>query len=244
MSRSPSSAVFLFVFAGAAACGGGAVAEFGPGKTLRKEQRPTVWDASAQDRLRLPTMGPATGGGDEDAGKQWIGETPAGWETAPPARFRDAVWKLSGQPEADCYLTAGVGGGVAFNLTRWYTQQFGIAQVPALEALPVVDLAGRAGRLAEITGTFNGKPDQAALIAFFADGDQVTSLKFTGPAAVVAGNKEKFFALAKSLRSASRSRDPNAPPIQPGQAMPNDATHGGVPAPANNPAPAAAPFTA
>lgn len=227
----------LAVLALSAACSPPSTADFGPPKSLRKDQRPTVWDASAKDRLLLPDMAPAGG-----TAKVWVGDAPAGWETRPSRQFRDAVWAIPTAPDAEVYLTVGVGGGVAGNLSRWYTQQFGIAQVPALEALPVVELAGKPARLAELKGTFGGKPDWAALIAFYAEGDSVTSFKFTGPAAVVDGNRDKFLALAKSLRAASASPDPKAPPIQPGQAMPS--THPDVGTAPGATAPAAPPVAA
>lgn len=224
-----------------AACSPPPTADFGPPKTLRKDERPTVWGAAAKERLGLPDMGAVAASGP----KVWTGDAPAGWETRPSRQFRDAVWAIPSAPDAEIYLTAGVGGGVQGNLTRWYTQQFGIAEVPAIEALPVVELAGKPGRLAELKGTFAGKPGWAALIAFFAEGDSVTSFKFTGPEAVVAGNREKFLALAKSLRSATASADPKAPPIQPGQAMPSTHPDVGAAPGATAPAPAAAgPFTA
>jgi hypothetical protein len=223
----------LATFAVLAACSPPPTADFGPPQQLRKEQRPTVWDASTKDRLLLPDMAPASGGA-----KVWVGDAPAGWETRPSRQFRDAVWAIPTVPDAEVYLTVGVGGGVAGNLTRWYTQQFGIAEVPAIEALQVVEMAGKPARLAEMKGTFGGKPDWAALIAFYAEGDSVTSFKFTGPAAVVDGNRDKFLALAKSLRAASASPDPKAPPIQPGQPRPS--THPDVGQAPGATAPAAA----
>ena len=212
------------VLALSAACSPPSTGEFGPPKQLRKDQRPTVWDAPAKDRLGLPEMGPAAGGAGAAAGaaaKVWVGDTPAGWETRPTRQFRDAVWAIPSAPDAEVYLTVGVGGGVAGNLARWYTQQFGLAQVPAVEALPVVELAGKPARLADLKGSFGGKAGWGALIAFYAEGDSVTSFKFTGPAAVVDGNRDTFLALAKSLRSATASPDPKAPPIQPGQPLPS-----------------------
>jgi hypothetical protein len=225
----------------AAACGSDSASEFGPPRTLGKEQRPIVWNASAKERLGLPDVGAIAAAG--DAAVRYVGDTPAGWEQAPPARFRDAVWRIAGQADADCYLTAGVGGGVAGNLTRWYGQ-IGAGDVPNVEALPLVDLMGRPARLVELTGTFGGKPGFAMLIAFFADGEQVTSLKFTGPESVVIGNRDKFLALARSLRKTTASPDPKAPPIQPGQPMPDN--HPPVAGAPSQPAtsPAAAPFSA
>jgi hypothetical protein len=205
-----------------------------------------VWDSSVQDRLGLKPMAPVTGEATDGKPRQWGGDTPAGWEALPaePARFRNAQWKVAGTPETDCYLTVGVGGGVQGNLKRWYSDQFGITPVPALEALPVAELAGRTGRLAEITGTLGGKAGQAALIAFFHDGDQVTSLKFTGPESVVLGNKDKFLALAKSVRSSTASADPQAPTIQPGTPMPANHPPTGTGAAGATTPPPTGPFTA
>ena len=162
---------------------------------------------------------------------------------AEPARFRDAVWKVAADAACEAYLTASVGGGVTGNLSRWYTQQFGIAEVPAMEGLPLVELAGKPARLAELKGTFNGKPNWAALIAFVVQGEQMMTFKFTGPEVVVMANKEPFLALAKSLRQASASPDPKAPPIQPGQPMPSNHPDVGAPTGATATPAATAPFT-
>ena len=40
-----------------AACGGKDTAEFQAPRQLPKDQRPTVWDATAKERLGLPDMG-------------------------------------------------------------------------------------------------------------------------------------------------------------------------------------------
>ncbi len=236
-----------------AACGGSNEAGFGPPKTLPKKQRPTVWDAPAKDRLGLPDMRMPAPAGETKGEIVWVGDTPAGWEALPaqPARFRDALWRVAGNADTECYLTAAVRGGVAGNVSRWYRDQFSIQEVPAAEALQVVELAGRPGRLAEIEGTFQGrdgaKPGWAALIAFVAlQGDEIMTFKFTGPGTVVAANRDKFLALAKSLRSATKSPDPKAPPIQPGaQLPPGHAPVDTAPDPHGAPPPAsAAPFTA
>lgn len=206
----------LLPLAALAACGPPSATEFGPPVRLPKEQRPTEWSAPAGVRLGVPKSAAA------DGPKVWVADLPSGFSTRPPAQFRDAVWAIEGAPEADLYLTVGVGGGVAGNLKRWYVDQFGASAAPAPEALMVVELAGRTARLADLRGTFAGKPGYAGLIAFYAEGEQVTSLKFTGPEAVIERYREQFLALAKTLRSASVGPDPQAPPIQPGQPMPPD----------------------
>lgn len=180
-----------------------------------------VWDAAMRDRLGVPDMQSPNAGSNGGA-KQVVANTPAGWEELPanPARFRNAVWRIAGEPETDCYLTIGVGGGVAGNLSRWYVQQFGKASAPEVEALPPIEFANRSGRLVEIEGNLGSKKDWAALIAFFNEGQAVTSLKFTGPRVAVQANKKQFLMLAKSIRLASASPNQSAPPIVPGQAMP------------------------
>lgn len=243
------------------ACGERETVEFGEAHKLPKDQRPTVWDASTRDRLGLPDMrgsGGSTGATDESVA-QVTGATPEGWVELPadPARFRNAAWRVADAPDTECYLTLGVRGGVAGNLARWYRNQFGIADVPAAEALPSIDFAGRPGRLAELQGTFAGKAEQAALIAFFNEGDSVTSLKFTGPGATVGENRDKFLALAASIRLTKGGAASSAPPIRPGQPMPEGhpqtgaAPAPGTPAPGPMPPshaatgqPAASPFTA
>ncbi len=249
----------LFALLAFAACSGKDTADFGAPRQLPKDQRPTVWDAAARERLGLPDMSkPKPDGAAAPQGQaapkgelRWVGALPTGWETQPsnPARFRDAVWKITSDANCEIYLTAAVGGGVAGNLARWYTQQFGIAEVPAMEALPIVELAGKPARLAEMKGTFAGKANWAALIAFVPQGEQMMTFKFTGPEAVVMANKDAFLALAKSLRQATASPDAKAPPIDPNQPMPSNhpdigAANGGAANGATaTPAAATGPFT-
>ena len=244
-------ASFICLLALLNACGADTTAEFGPPKTVSKDQRPIVWDASTRDRLGVGDMGaPATGGTGQKGPKQVVASVPNGWEELPPApaRFRNAVWRIKDEPTTDIYLTIAVGGGVPGNLRRWYADQFGKSVVPAVEALPPIDLADRPGRLVEVEGTFAGKQDWAALIAFYNEGSAVTSLKFTGPKRIVAANKKEFLMLAKSIRFAAQSPNPKAPPIRAGQALPEDhqpvGPGGNSPAAGANPTETASPFTA
>tara|TARA_R110002096_G_scaffold138665_3_gene292464 strand:+ start:921 stop:2093 length:1173 start_codon:yes stop_codon:yes gene_type:complete len=254
MKRTASSICLLALLC---ACGADSTAEFGPPTEVPKSKRAINWDASTRDRLGVGDMGaptagsPATGGSGQQGPTRVVADVPNGWEELPPApaRFRNAVWRIKGEDATDIYLTIGVGGGVPGNLRRWYVQQFGKTVVPAVEALPPVDLADRPGRLVEIEGTFGGKQDWAALIAFYNEGSAVTSLKFTGPKLIVAANKKEFLMLAKSIRFAAQSPNAKAPPIRPGQALPEGHApigNGGNPAASANtpPAPAPAPFTA
>lgn len=228
--KTPASSICLLLLLGA--CSDKETAEFGPPRQVPKEQRPLEWRTATYERMHVPDMGAArnhangqnpnasNAGG---AAKNVIANTPAGWEELPadPQNFKNAVWRIKGEPTTSCYLTIAVGGGVAFNLQRWYINQFGKTEVPAVEALPPIEFANRAGRLVEHEGAFGGKPDWAALIAFYNDGNSVTSLKFTGPKGIVKNNRKQFLSLAKSIRLASRSPNPNAPAIRPGQKMPD-----------------------
>jgi hypothetical protein len=228
--KNPAALVLLTMLC---ACGGSTEVEFGPPRDVPKDKRPMVWDAAMRDRLGVPSMSAPGGGqqagqqggsqGGSQAGTALVANTPAGWEELPanPQRFRNAVWRVAGQADTDCYLTIGVGGGVAFNLQRWYVQQFGKQQVPAVEQLPEIDFCNRKGRLVELEGAMGQKQDWAALIAFFHEGSQVTSLKFTGPKAVVAAERDAFLGLAKSIRLGSGGGARQAPPIDPNQPMPD-----------------------
>ncbi len=186
--------------------------------TVTSEQRPTQWGAAAKDRLALPDMRANAA----PAARQFVGEAPAAWKELPaqPASFKDRLWRLGDDEATECYLTAGVGGGVAVNLNRWYGQ-FG-AQPGPVESLPLIEFAGQPARLLELTGTYKGTPGSAMLLAFRAQGDIVTTLKFTGPEATVKAHRDEFLELAKSLRSSSPSPMPSAPPIDRGQQMPSD----------------------
>lgn len=229
-----------------AACQPGATAEWSAPATKTQTERPTDWNASTKQRLSLAEMGPAAKGADAGGGaKSFVAQDPPqAWVSQPaqPGVFKDLVWKIASDPATECYLSAAVGGGVAVNLTRWFGQ-FGVTAVPAVESLPVVELAGRPGRLVELSGKYKGNDGQAMLLAFVADGDIVTTLKFTGPEATVKAHRDSFLGLAKSLRSASASPNPQAPPIERGQPMPDGhppvpdstgvAPHGNTPPPAN-----------
>lgn len=228
------------------ACGGSTEIEFGPPREVPKDKRPTVWGASTRDRLGVPSMtspqSTPNDGGDSQADSALVANTPNGWEELPanPQRFRNAVWRVSGEPDTDCYLTIGVGGGVAFNLQRWYVNQFAKPKAPAVEELPEIDFCNRKGRLVELEGTMGQKQDWAALIAFFNDGNQVTSLKFTGPKATVAAQRGAFLALAGSIRlgKGKGGGARKAPPIDANQPLPPG--HADI----GQQAPKKAPFTA
>lgn len=207
-----------------AACGSDREVDFGPPRVVAVDKRPMVWGASARNRLGVREVkapsNPATPGGASSVGA----ETPLGWEELPanPARFRNAVWRVAGEPDTDCYLTLGVGGGAAFNVQRWY-QQFGMKDAPPVTSLGEIAFGEQVGRLVELNGTMRSKPSWAALIAFTVDGQQVTSLKFTGPQDVVASQRGAFLSLARSLRLGGGGvQGPAEVEVDPSQPLPPD----------------------
>jgi len=202
----------LFSFFVVAACDGAPV-DFGDARRLPLDQRPTVWDQPTRSRLLVE---------EDESSRQpedtaeYTSTTPAGWEEMPPQpqRFRHLLWRIEGQPDAECYLTAGVGGGVAGNMMRWYRQ---FSQSPApVESLPQVPFGGREGRLLELSGSYEGKPGQAMLLVFLNRGKMVTTLKLIGPDAAVAQNRAAFLELAASIGGIDGDLPASAAPKSPG----------------------------
>lgn len=196
----------LLLLTSLVACGGDVEVPFGPPRSVAREKRPLIWGASTRNRLGVRELAAPRDPQRGVSAPTIEAATPAGWEELPakPARFRNAVWRVAGEPDSDCYLTLGVGGGAAFNVQRWY-EQFGRADAPSVGELPEVPFAGARGYLVELQGSMSGKSAWAAMIAFSFEGQQVTSLKFTGPDRVVQSQRGAFLALAGSLRLSSAS---------------------------------------
>ena len=222
------------------ACGGDAEVTFGPPRSVARDKRPLIWGASTRNRLGVRELSAPRDPQPGPSAPRIEAATPAGWEELPakPARFRNAVWRVAGEPGSDCYLTLGVGGGAAFNVQRWY-EQFGRADAPSVDALPEVSFAGARGYLVELQGTMSGKPAWAAMIAFSFEGQQVTSLKFTGPDRVVQSQRGAFLSLAESLRLSEASGGGGAAgtsgvdvEVDPSQPLPPDHVPVGDAAPA------------
>jgi len=153
--------------------------------------------------------GPGGPGGSMPGGSSMGGapkfewDLPDGWKTLPPKQFRDANFTLARDSAVECFLTvmAGGGGGLERNLTRW-RGQMGQAAMSAAEvkALPTVAMLSREAILIELSGTFSGKNDYGFLAAYLEQPGQTLTLKMTGPAALVAEEKDNFLKLAASLR--------------------------------------------
>lgn len=141
-------------------------------------------------------------------GFQW--DTPKGWTELPPTAMRTANFKPAGDPHAECYLTllAGDAGGLAANANRWRTQ---LALPPLsaseFEALPRKSFFGDEAVFVEASGTWKGMSGNesapgwglAGLLLIRPGGSAF--LKMTGPASLVAEQRETFLELARSFRT-------------------------------------------
>jgi len=147
--------------------------------------------------------GSAQGGAGMGAPPVFTAEVPAGWKKLPAKQFRDLNFTLERDASVQCYLTvmAGGGGGLESNLTRWRGQMSQPAMSPEeMQALPKITMFGRDATFVEMTGTFGGKPDYGFLAAYLDLPGSAMTLKMTGPAAVVAKEKDNFIQVAGTLR--------------------------------------------
>ena len=149
-------------------------------------------------------MGPGGPGGGPQAAPQFTCDVPDGWKKLPPKQFRDINFTLERDSSVACYLTVmpGGGGGLARNLTRWRGQMSQPALSPEeIQALPKVQMFGRDAVFVEMTGTFvGGKKDYGFLAAYLELPGSALTLKMTGPAALVAAEKDNFIKVAGTLR--------------------------------------------
>lgn len=154
---------------------------------------------------------------------------PPGWTEAQPTSMRTANFHPAGDPRAECYLTFLVGdaGGLGANVNRWRAQ----LSLPPLtgeqiDALPKAAFLGRGAALLEASGTWKGMngteaaPGWGLVGILLVDPNGSAFLKMTGPAKLVAGEKDAFLALAKSFRAAGApdpqaNAQPDASPLQP-----------------------------
>jgi hypothetical protein len=140
------------------------------------------------------------------AGWRWT--APAEWERRPAQPMRVVTLGPPDHADVECYVTElmGAAGGIEGNINRWRQQ---VGQPPldaaALEALPAVKVAGREARLVEARGTFTGmrgeRVDDAALLGVVCPLEgSVLFIKMTGPAEVVAREKDRFLSFCESLQ--------------------------------------------
>jgi hypothetical protein len=140
-------------------------------------------------------------------GLSW--ETPQGWTERPPTSLRVANFRVAGDERAECYLTLlnGDAGGLAANVNRWRTQMSQPAlSADEIAALPRCELLGREAVLLDVEGTWTGmsgadRAEGRRLVgALLVQPDGSAFLKMVGPAELIAGEVERFKAVARSLR--------------------------------------------
>ena len=145
--------------------------------------------------------------------------TPAGWEEKAPSQMRNADFRITRDPETECYLSVlpGGAGGVGANVNRW-RKQMGLEPLPpaSLAALPQESLLEETAFLVDLEGTYVGmgqgepKPGYRMLGLVAEQPGQTVFLKMTGPGATVVEERARFFELAKSFRAVA-APPPRAP---------------------------------
>ncbi|MBI5093670.1 MAG: hypothetical protein HZB26_14655 [Candidatus Hydrogenedentes bacterium] len=177
----------------------------------------------------MPGAAPATPGamgGGQAVSLDWT--APEGWEQAAAAPMRLVTFKVTGVPEAECYVST-AGGGLEANANRW-RKQLGQADYTADEfaKLPRVPVLGQQAAIVEIEGAYAGmgggeKKEGYKLLGAILDYQGTgVFVKMTGPAAALDKEKAHFDAFLASLK--------------PGAAKPEAQVAAGAELPAGHPA--------
>lgn len=137
---------------------------------------------------------------------QWT--TPEGWSEKAASSMRIINLGVEGEPAVECYVTrlGGTGGGLDANLNRW-RGQLSLPPYTAEEiaALPTINILGDDAVFVEMEGTYTGMgntdaQEGFALLGAVAEADGATYfVKMTGPADVLARERDKFTAFCESL---------------------------------------------
>lgn len=181
-------------------------------RTASAPSRPALPDAGPRERFGGFDMGsPAPrAASNEVAQRVFDYELPEGWVELALTQDRLVNVRPAGDPEAACTLTflQGSAGGLEANVNRW-RGQLGAEPLSgaAIAALPTHPLLGRTATVVEASGTFKGMGDTnlpgfALLGLIVSEPGGSLFLKFTGPEARVATEREHFLAFAGSLHLA------------------------------------------
>lgn len=207
--RAGALGLALLLAGSLAACSEAETHAIEPGRILEpSEGGDFLVDATPAQRFGLEPMG----GMRRSSAPHW--ETPAGWVDETAARApqggvgRVASFRIG--EDTECYLTvlAGDGGGLEANVNRWRSQMSLPPLSPAeIAAAPRVPFFGGEGLLVDFEGTFTGMggTEQGTgyrLLGLLAlAGGEARFLKMTGPAEVVAREREAFLALGASFHA-------------------------------------------
>jgi hypothetical protein len=196
--------------AGLAACSSreGGPREFEAAKTYEPVGRDVRWDASSSERFGMSSKDFAmpSGGAQKSASEYKL---PAGWSELPTSQFREANFRVGGDPNAECYLStlSGEGGGLEANVNRW-RKQMSLDALSAADvaALPRVEWLGKQAVSVDFTGTWTGmggsnNSEGWRLVGLLlVEPTQSRFLKMTGPSAVIEKEVAHFRELAASFR--------------------------------------------
>ncbi len=202
----------------AAGCGFGGNEPRQPERVPVTEVRPAPQDLtevperSTRERMGMEAPTAAAARDAEaaaDTGPSLLHDTPEGWTAAPASRMRVLNFQVADAERAECFVTIlpGEAGGLLANLNRWLRQ---VGQAPLeeddLADLQQLALLGATGYVVEVGGTFTGMRGDLDLADYALRGvaalgnGETYFVKMTGPAEVVAANREKFDQFVTSLR--------------------------------------------
>ena len=219
-SRRGRAAVVVGVLVLGAACSSreGAEGGFGPARTYEPVGRTIRWKATDAERFRTSPqafsgaggqMGSGAAGAADDSEGGLTYAVPPGWSELPKSQFREANFRVAGNPDAECYLSSlgGDGGGLEANVNRWRTQMsLGPLSADEIAALPRVPWFTKQAVRTDFTGTFKGmsgdrNAESWRLVGLLlVEPEGSLFLKMTGPAAVLEQELAHFDALAASFR--------------------------------------------
>lgn len=200
----------LLLLAGAACGKVGPEAEIRARRTASRPSSPVLVGATPSQRFGAFDMGAS----EEPSDNLIAYDLPSGWQALAATSERLVNLRPAGDPEASCYLSffQGSGGGLEANVNRWRTQLGAEPQTAEVIAgLPTHELLGREATVVDVTGTFSGmggsgapRPGFRLLGLAVSEPSGSLFLKFTAPAELVERERERFFALASSLRLAEQ----------------------------------------
>lgn len=233
--RIPTALLLALGVHGLLGCGPGDVVEIDGRRTSERPTLPVRPNATVTDRLPLtqrPVQGaagqgaagpaqevpdPARGSAPSAAqlAELFEYEVPEGWEQLPPTQFRIVNLRLGAEPPAEITLVMlmGDGGGVRANVDRW-RRQVGLAPMSDEEFLALEDrtLFDNPAKYVELRGSYEGMDgtriaDAGLYGAIFARNQSALFVKMTGPADVLADQRDAFHGFLDSLVLA----DPQTP---------------------------------
>jgi hypothetical protein len=132
-------------------------------------------------------------------------EMPEGWTDVGASDMRLVNLRTPGSSQCYVIRLAGQAGGLLNNLNRWRSEVgLGPLESAELDALPKVDLLGRAVSLLEVSGEYRGMGDMAGpgktLLGVALIGNESSLfVKMVGPEADVAAERERFIEFLGSV---------------------------------------------